>query len=87
MLRRLHQKVTGQSKRSESAENNDNNPQDAKHENDAENGKPHEDTPDAPVGFWDPSLKKVRNRAFGKWLLTTATLMAFILAVLSIVCN
>jgi hypothetical protein len=49
-----------------------------------ENGKPHEEAKPTPVGFWDPSLKQVRNRAFGKWLVTTATLMAFILAVLSI---
>lgn len=46
--------------------------------------KPHEDSPPTPVGFWDPSLKHVRRRAVGKWLLTTAFLMAFILAVLSI---
>lgn len=49
-----------------------------------ERGKPHEDSAPTPVGFWDPSLKSVRNKAFGKWLLTTAFLMAFILAVLSI---
>lgn len=49
-----------------------------------ENGKPHEDSPPAAVGFWDPSLKHVRNRAIGKWILTTAVLMAFILSVLSL---
>lgn len=37
-----------------------------------------------PVGFWHPELRKVRNRAFAKWIITTASLMAFILAVLSI---
>jgi hypothetical protein len=37
-----------------------------------------------PVGFWHPKLKHVRNRALGKWVLTTAVLMAFILAVLSL---
>lgn len=37
-----------------------------------------------PIGFWDPSLRQVRNRAFGKWIITTVTLMAFILAVLSL---
>ncbi|KAF2658744.1 hypothetical protein K491DRAFT_652304 [Lophiostoma macrostomum CBS 122681] len=49
-----------------------------------EEGKPHEDAKPTPVGFWDPALREVRRRAFGKWLITTATLMAFILAVLSI---
>ncbi|KAL1597911.1 hypothetical protein SLS60_008399 [Paraconiothyrium brasiliense] len=52
--------------------------------NNAEQGKPHAESKPTPVGFWDPSLKHVRNRAFGKWMLTTAFLMAFILAVLSI---
>jgi hypothetical protein len=37
-----------------------------------------------PVGFWDPALKHVRNRAFGKWIITTAILMTFILCVLSL---
>jgi hypothetical protein len=37
-----------------------------------------------PVGFWNPALKHVRNRALAKWILTTAILMAFILSVLSI---
>lgn len=37
-----------------------------------------------PVGFWHPELRKVRNRAFGKWIVTTAFLMGFILAVLSL---
>ncbi|EUC50644.1 hypothetical protein COCMIDRAFT_32159 [Bipolaris oryzae ATCC 44560] len=37
-----------------------------------------------PVGFWHPDLRQVRNRAFAKWIITTAFLMAFILAVLSI---
>lgn len=37
-----------------------------------------------PVGFWDPSLKQVRKHALGKWILTTAILMAFILGVLSL---
>lgn len=45
---------------------------------------PHEKFPPAPVDFWHPSLREVRNRAFGKWIVTTAFLMAFILAVLSI---
>ena len=49
-----------------------------------ENGRPHEEKQVTPVGFWDPSLSHVRNRAFLKWIITTATLMAFILAVLSI---
>jgi hypothetical protein len=52
--------------------------------NAAEQGKPHGESTPTPVGFWDPSLKHVRNRAFGKWIVTTAFLMAFILAVLSI---
>lgn len=52
--------------------------------NEAERGKPHEETENGPVGFWDPSLRQVRNRAFAKWTITTAVLMAFILAVLSI---
>jgi hypothetical protein len=47
-------------------------------------GSESEEQTPTPVGFWDPSLKKVRNRAFAKWILTTAILMAFILSVLSI---
>jgi len=42
-----------------------------------------DDEPQA-VGFWHPGLRQVRNRAFAKWTVTTAFLMAFILAVLSI---
>ncbi|KAL5118132.1 hypothetical protein ACEQ8H_003967 [Pleosporales sp. CAS-2024a] len=45
---------------------------------------PDEETHKTPVGFWHPDLRKVRNRAFAKWSITTAFLMAFILAVLSI---
>lgn len=37
-----------------------------------------------PVGFWHPGLRQVRNRAFAKWTITTAVLMSFILAVLSL---
>lgn len=36
------------------------------------------------VGFFDHSLKKVRRQVFGRWALTTVTLMAFILGILSI---
>lgn len=53
----------------------------------AENGgeiKPDHETHNTPVGFWHPELRKVRHRAFAKWIITTAFLMAFILAVLSI---
>jgi hypothetical protein len=46
--------------------------------------KPNEEKYTTPVGFWHPELRKVRNRAFAKWCITTAFLMAFILAVLSI---
>jgi hypothetical protein len=45
---------------------------------------PDHETHNTPVGFWHPDLRKVRNRAFMKWITTTAFLMAFILAVLSI---
>jgi hypothetical protein len=45
---------------------------------------PDRETHNEPVGFWHPELRKVRNRAFVKWITTTAFLMAFILAVLSI---
>lgn len=41
------------------------------------------DTP-KPVGFFHPSLKHVRREAMAKWTLTTATLMFFILGILSI---
>jgi hypothetical protein len=37
-----------------------------------------------PVGFGDASLQNVRNRALFKWVITTAGLMAFIFAVLSV---
>jgi len=46
--------------------------------------RPDRSKHDTPVGFWHPELRKVRNRAFAKWIITTAFLMAFILAVLSI---
>lgn len=36
------------------------------------------------VGFFHPSLKHVRREAMAKWTLTTATLMFFILGILSI---
>jgi hypothetical protein len=56
--------------------------------NESENGgtviRPDHETHNEPVGFWHPELRKVRNRAFMKWITTTAFLMAFILAVLSI---
>ncbi|GAB7346811.1 hypothetical protein MBLNU459_g1909t1 [Dothideomycetes sp. NU459] len=42
------------------------------------------DQPPPPVGFFDHSLKKVRREVFGRWCLTTVTLMAFILGILSI---
>jgi hypothetical protein len=63
------------SNRSQSNSNDNNN---GNHE------KPHEDSEPKPVGFWNPALRKVRNRAFGKWVATTAILMTFILAVLSL---
>jgi hypothetical protein len=54
----------------------------------SENGivriKTDKETYEQPVGFFHPKLRKVRNRAFAKWTTTTAFLMAFILAVLSI---
>ncbi|KAK0253784.1 hypothetical protein LTS09_011088 [Friedmanniomyces endolithicus] len=40
--------------------------------------------PPTPVGFWDPRLSHVRKEAMTKWTITTAGLMAFILAVLSL---
>jgi hypothetical protein len=46
--------------------------------------KPDHEKHTQPVGFWHPELRKVRNRAFAKWIVTTAILMAFILAVLSL---
>lgn len=54
--------------------------------NEVENGdgEPHKEEKPQPVGFWHADLRQVRNRAFAKWTITTAFLMAFILAVLSI---
>lgn len=49
----------------------------------AADGKSFDSNP-IPVGFWHPSLRKVRHRVFREWAVTTASLMAFILAVLSI---
>lgn len=40
--------------------------------------------PPKPVGFFDHSLSHVRKEIFLKWILTTVTLMIFILGVLSI---
>lgn len=42
------------------------------------------DSNPVPVGFWHPSLRKARHRVFREWVVTTAFLMAFILAILSI---
>lgn len=50
----------------------------------AENGQNKEDAKPKPVGFWHPELRKVRNRAFAKWAITTTVLMAFIIGILSI---
>jgi hypothetical protein len=51
----------------------------------AENGNEKSEQSDMrPVGFWHPDLRQVRNRAFVKWIITTAFLMAFILCVLSL---
>ncbi|KAF2645600.1 hypothetical protein P280DRAFT_531841 [Massarina eburnea CBS 473.64] len=80
MPNQLHQKIAGLSRRSKGSLENDS--QDKSRE--TENATNHEDSSPEPVGFWHSSLRQVRNRAFGKWLLTTAVLMAFILAVLSI---
>lgn len=56
--------------------------------NEAEDGDDNEEKSKEPstepVGFWHPDLRQVRNRAFAKWTITTAFLMGFILAVLSI---
>lgn len=46
--------------------------------------KSNKESKPEPVGFWHPGLRQVRNRAFAKWTITTAFLMAFILAVLSL---
>lgn len=40
--------------------------------------------PPKPVGFWDHRLKHVRREACLKWIITTAILMSFILACLSL---
>ena len=48
---------------------------------DSEHGK---DGPPKPVGFFDHSLSDVRKEIVKKWCLTTVTLMAFIMAILSI---
>lgn len=48
------------------------------------NAKPEQEAKPVPVGFWHPDLRQVRNRAVVKWAITTAVLMAFILAVLSL---
>lgn len=37
-----------------------------------------------PVGFWNPGLREIRHEAMGKWVLTTAILMTFIFACMSI---
>ncbi|KAK7192653.1 MNNG and nitrosoguanidine resistance protein [Paraphaeosphaeria sporulosa] len=81
MLRRLKQRVVGSKNASNTASHGQTNREEPAR--DAEQGKPHSEPP-TPVGFWDSSLKHVRNRAFGKWIITTVFLMAFILAVLSI---
>ncbi|KAJ4352425.1 uncharacterized protein N0V89_007773 [Didymosphaeria variabile] len=82
MLRQLKQRVVGRNKNPDAPDNGQTRNEDTV--NKAEQGKSHAESAPTPVGFWDPSLKHVRNRAFGKWMLTTAFLMAFILAVLSI---
>lgn len=69
------------SRRSDSPVSNENTHSDGTGSGD---GKHAADEEPQAVGFWHPGLRQVRNRAFAKWTATTALLMAFILAVLSI---
>lgn len=55
---------------------------DAEHGDDGD--EEQQSGPPTPVGFWDPKLKHVRHEAMTKWTITTAVLMVFILAVLSL---
>lgn len=43
-----------------------------------------EDSPAPVVGFRDPALRHVRNRAIFRWVITTVILMTFVFAVLSL---
>lgn len=67
------------------ASGNENSPKEKQQQQDG-NGDEEEQQQQTPsaVGFWDPSLKAVRNEAFTKWTITTAFLMAFIIACLSL---
>ncbi|QIW99354.1 hypothetical protein AMS68_004872 [Peltaster fructicola] len=53
-------------------------------ENKRSDDQEKQDEKPQPVGFFHHSLKHVRHEAVGKWILTTAILMAFILGCLSI---
>ncbi|MCJ1468924.1 hypothetical protein MMC07_007554 [Pseudocyphellaria aurata] len=46
-----------------------------------EKGKPR--GPPQPVGFWDEGLKKTRHEVWRRWLLMTAIIAGFVMAVLS----
>lgn len=56
----------------------------ADQEQEDDHDKQEEEEKPKPVGFWHHSLRAVRLEAFGKWILTTTILMAFIIACLSL---
>ena len=67
-----------------SKENSPERPSDnAQQNSESENGKDGEEKP-KPVGLFSPELKHVRREIAWKWCLTTVTLMAAIMAVLSL---
>lgn len=79
--------LSEETKRNSEPENNKENAQQSDG-NGGQNGENKDEEqqsgPPEAVGFWDPRLKHVRHEAFTKWTITTAVLMTFILAVLSI---
>lgn len=77
----------GLSKRSRSDSNeqtrSNSSPSEEQKQEEGQDEEQQDETP-KPVGFWDHRLHHVRMEAFGKWILTTAILMAFILGCLSL---
>ncbi|KAH7130475.1 hypothetical protein B0J11DRAFT_602818 [Dendryphion nanum] len=84
MLRQPLQRPLGILNRQEKGEGEQEHSRHNDNQKASEEGRTHSDSHNTPVGFWHPSIRQVRNRAFVKWTITTAILMAFILAVLSI---
>ncbi|TDZ10341.1 Nitrosoguanidine resistance protein SNG1 [Colletotrichum sidae] len=75
----------GERQTATSSSDNGGHPKEDRHHEDAEKAfSEHHRQPHHAVGFWDPSMRKVRAHVIRLWLQTIAILFTFILAVLSL---